>query len=88
MPKAPRSKKFHHQKKRGLNYAKSLVLDKKIKFLEREITEYEAKIAQCEIVFYAGVSHTFQPFWTRAPAARKRPILIAKANEPVKARHA
>ena len=34
MPKAPRSKKFHHPKPRGLNYAKSLVLDKKIKVLD------------------------------------------------------
>ena len=34
MPKAPRSKKFHHQKPRGLNYARCLVLDKKIKVLD------------------------------------------------------
>ena len=57
----------------GVNYAKSLVLKKKIKGLEHEIKECDAKIAGCEIVTYDGKDHTFQPFWTRAPAAHTRP---------------
>ena len=50
-------------KPRGLNYARGLVLNKKIKTLEREIKEYEAKIERCEIVFYDGKDHTFYPFF-------------------------
>ena len=57
----------------GRNYAKSLVLKKKIKGLAREIRGIDAKIANCEIVEYQGVEATFQPFWTGAPAAHTRP---------------
>ena len=60
------------RKPRGLNYARGLVLNKKIKTLEREIKECDAKIAGCEIVTYDGEDHTFQPFWTRAPRAHLR----------------
>ena len=65
----------------GKNYARSLVLDKKIKGLEAEIAAYEAAIAEREIVHYDGKKHTFSPFWTRSPGAHKRPVIIQKQHE-------
>ena len=72
----------------GKNYARSLVLDKKIKGLEAEIAAYEAAIAARESVNYDGKKHTFYPFWTRSPGAHKRPVIIPKQQETKKQRDA
>ena len=63
---------------RGVNYAKGLVLDKRIKTLGKQIRETEAKIERCQLVTSDGKEHIFQPFWTLAPRAYTRPVIEVK----------
>ena len=63
---------------RGMNYAKGLVLDKRIKTLEQQIRETEAKIESKQLVSFDGVEATFQPWFTLAPRAYTRPVIEVK----------
>lgn len=73
MPKkAPPRKKVHHQNPRGVNYAKSLVIDKKIEKLEKQAAHYKSKMEGKQIVTYEGVDHVFTSWWTNAPRAASR----------------
>ena len=64
------------RKPSGMRDAEWLHTRNQIKQIEREIAEYERVQKEKVVVEYDGKSHTFQPFWTRAPRASKRPVSL------------